>query len=318
MLSIVLDKNVVHVAVAVIVNDAGDILIQKRAEDTHQGGLWEFPGGKLEKHEGVLDALKREIQEELGINVKTARPLIKITHHYGDRSVLLDVHRVSDWLNEPKPLEGQPLAWVRPSQLSDYPMPAADVPIVNAINLPASYVITPPQIEDHATFLRKFTALLEQGERLFLYRVKRLKGISHQDLYAQISMMAQPYQAEIVIHETNLTTLDIENANLHLTEATLSQSPERNFSNNLLAVSCHSLDTILKAQDIGADFAMLSPVNFTRSHPEVTPIGWKKFSEIVERVNIPVYALGGMGIQDIDFSWKHGAQGVAGISCWWS
>lgn len=318
MLSTVPDKNVVHVAVAVIANKTGDILIQKRAEDTHQGGLWEFPGGKLEKNEDVVDALKREIQEELGITVKASRPLIKITHHYGDRSVLLDVRRVGDWLGEPKPLEGQPLAWVRPSQLRDYPMPAADVPIVNAINLPSSYVITPPQIEDHATFLQKFTALLEQGERLFLYRVKSLKGISHQDLYAQISVMAHPYQAKIIIHETNLATLDIENASLHLTEATLKQSPERNASMNLLAVSCHSLDTIIKAQHIGADFAMLSPVNFTRSHPEVTPIGWKKFSEIVEQVNIPVYALGGMGVEDIEFSWKHGAQGVAGISCWWS
>lgn len=318
MQSIVLDMGVVHVAVAVIVNDNGDILIQKRAKDTHQGGLWEFPGGKLEQLEQVVDALEREIQEELGITVKSTRPLIKITHHYGDRTVLLDVHRVNDWLHEPKPLEGQPLAWVRPDQLSDYPMPAADVPIVNAINLPSSYVITPPHIEDPATFLDNFNHLLEQGERLFLYRIKTLKDVSHQDLYTQMLALSQQYRAEIVIHETNRSTLASEKANLHLTEATLNQSKEKNPSVDLLGVSCHSLDMILKAQALGADFAMLSPVNYTRSHPEKEPIGWEKFNEIVDQVNIPVYALGGMNKKDIETSWSHGAQGVAGISSWWT
>lgn len=318
MQSTVLDMGAVHVAVAVIVNKNGDILIQKRAEDTHQGGLWEFPGGKLEQHEQVVDALEREIQEELGITVKASRPLIKITHQYGDRRVLLDVYLVNNWLHEPKPLEGQPLAWVKPGQLSDYPMPAADVPIVNAINLPSSYVITPPHIEDAVKFLRQFSHLLEQGERLFLYRVKKLNDISHQDLYDRMSALTRQYRAEIVIHETNRATLESENTNLHLTEAALNQSKEKNPSVNLLGVSCHSLDMILKAQAIGADFAMLSPVNYTRSHPEKEPIGWTKFNEIVDQVNIPVYALGGMEKKDIEASWTHGAQGVAGISSWWS
>ena len=318
MQSTVLDMAVVHVAVAVIVNDNGDILIQKRAEDTHQGGLWEFPGGKLEQHEHVVDALKREIQEELGITVQASRPLIKITHQYGDRTVLLDVHLVDDWLNDPKPLESQPLVWVRSRQLSDYPMPAADVPIVNAINLPSTYVITPPQIEDVKIFLHKFTVLLEQGERLFLYRVKKLKGISHQDLYAQMSELCQQYCAEIVIHQANLATLKVQKTNLHLTEAALSQPIEKTASVNLLGVSCHSLDAILKAQAIGADYAMLSPVNNTNSHPEAEPIGWTKFSEIVDQVNIPVYALGGLEKKDLEASWGHGGQGVAGISSWWS
>ena len=85
---------VIHVAVGAIRNGQGEFLLARRPEHLHQGGLWEFPGGKVETGETVEVALRRELQEELAITVGQATPLIKIRHDYGDKRVLLDVWRV--------------------------------------------------------------------------------------------------------------------------------------------------------------------------------------------------------------------------------
>jgi len=124
---------VVHVAVGVLIDDGGRVLITRRANDAHQGGLWEFPGGKVEVGESVLEALDRELQEELGTAVLSSEPLLEIRHDYSDKAVLLDIHRVTEWRNEPRGLEGQPLAWVGIADLDDYEFPAANVAIVEKL-----------------------------------------------------------------------------------------------------------------------------------------------------------------------------------------
>lgn len=125
----------VHVAVGVIFNSQGQILIARRHDDAHQGGLWEFPGGKVESDETVCDALARELHEELGINIQASscKPLIEIRHDYSDKVVLLDVWTVFEFDGEASGKEGQPLRWVERSQLSDYDFPAANIAIIDAI-----------------------------------------------------------------------------------------------------------------------------------------------------------------------------------------
>ena len=81
----------VHVAVAVIKNDNGDVLIAKRPDHLHMGGFWEFPGGKVEAGETVLQALQREIREEVALDIHAAQPLLRIPFQYPDKHVLLDV-----------------------------------------------------------------------------------------------------------------------------------------------------------------------------------------------------------------------------------
>ncbi len=122
-----------HVAVGVVLDEARRVLITRRATHSHQGGLWEFPGGKVEPGEAVTDALARELQEELGIEVGRTSPLLEVQHDYGDRQVLLDVHVVWVHRGRPQGLEGQPLAWVRAGELDSYPFPAANQPIVTAV-----------------------------------------------------------------------------------------------------------------------------------------------------------------------------------------
>ena len=121
------------VAVGVLIDDAGRVLIARRAAEAHQGGLWEFPGGKVNIGESVTDALTRELQEELGVIVGVSEPTMKIHHDYGDKHVSLDVHRVSAWRGEPRGLEGQPLAWVSISSLNAYEFPVANEPIVKQL-----------------------------------------------------------------------------------------------------------------------------------------------------------------------------------------
>lgn len=123
----------VHVAVGVILDRNHNILLTRRASDAHQGGLWEFPGGKVEPGECLEEALGRELQEELGIAIGRTSELLQVRHDYGDKAVLLDVHVVWEFSGEARGLENQPLRWVTSQQLAQFDFPAANVPIVAAV-----------------------------------------------------------------------------------------------------------------------------------------------------------------------------------------
>ena len=123
----------VHVAVGVILDPQQRILLTRRAVDSHQGGLWEFPGGKVEAGEDLLSALRRELREELGIEVGRTTALLAVQHDYADKAVLLDVHVVWDFVGEAQGMEGQPLEWVRAQDLAQRQFPAANEPIVSAV-----------------------------------------------------------------------------------------------------------------------------------------------------------------------------------------
>lgn len=126
-------KKRVHVAVGVISDGANNILVSRRAEHLHQGGLWEFPGGKVESGEAVREALQRELSEELAIQVISCEPLLTIAHDYNDKAVLLDVWWVDAFQGEPHGREGQPLRWVDVTELKLLAFPAANVPIIAAV-----------------------------------------------------------------------------------------------------------------------------------------------------------------------------------------
>lgn len=130
--------NEVHVAVGVVIDAQGQVLITKRALDVHQGGLWEFPGGKVESGESLEQALFRELKEELGIEVSSSSSLIEIRHEYSDKSVFLDVCLIREFRGEAKGVEGQPLLWVAIERLGNYDFPAANEPIIKAIEILAN------------------------------------------------------------------------------------------------------------------------------------------------------------------------------------
>jgi len=128
--------HLIHVMAGALEDRHGRILIARRPEGAHQGGLWEFPGGKLEPGETPQRGLERELAEELGIRVLASQPLIRVLHDYGDRRVLLDVRRVTSFAGVPVGREGQPLAWRHPEDMDPGDFPAADRPIITALRSP--------------------------------------------------------------------------------------------------------------------------------------------------------------------------------------
>lgn len=124
----------IHVVAAVIYNLEHDaILIAKRPKHLHQGGLWEFPGGKVEINEMPVDALARELKEELGIQVTKSQQLLAVSHEYPDKSVYLDVWQVNLFVGEARGMEGQEVRWVARSALSTFEFPEANLPIIDKL-----------------------------------------------------------------------------------------------------------------------------------------------------------------------------------------
>jgi len=122
----------VRVAAGVIEGADGRVLLTQRLQNAHQGGKWEFPGGKIEAGEEAEQALSRELFEELGIRPTQVRELIEVAHDYGDKLVRLFVYVVESFDGQPEGREGQPMAWFTSAQLSGLDFPAANVPILAA------------------------------------------------------------------------------------------------------------------------------------------------------------------------------------------
>lgn len=313
----------VHVAVGVIVNADGKILIAKRSLSAHQGGLWEFPGGKVDAGETVGQALVRELHEELAIDVLASQPLIQIRHHYPDKSVLLDVHKITQFVGIPVGNEGQPIQWVDAKELENFEFPAANRPIISAINLPEKYAITGAYV-DEIDFIARLNSVLAAGLNIVQLRVADFSVGAHQSLLNTVLETVNQSNANLVI---NCSLAEFSRAKqsrpdtsfgLHLNRHHAAAINERPVGRQVLfGVSCHNAEEIVHAQNIGADYLLLSPVLPTSSHPLVSSLGWEQFSVLVELSNIPVYALGGVGSEHIKAAQSCGAQGIAGISAWW-
>lgn len=302
----------IHVAVAVLRNAEGKILLSRRRKGTHLEGLWEFPGGKLEAGESLSEALQREIKEELGVQVLSHRPLIQISHSYPEKRVFLDVHLVNEWQGTAAGIEGQQIAWISTEEMDGYPLPPADNPIVTAIRLPSRYLITPPLIDDESFFLQQLEVSLQQGIRLLQLR---LPGYDKEQLASftdRVSTLCHLYGATLMLKDEPLARRF--GCGLHLDSNQLRAMRCRNFpQQQLLAASCHTLQELAHAASIGVDFATLSPVQPTATHPQAQPLGWDHFSDMAIQATLPVYALGGMQADDIAQAWRCGAQGIAAI-----
>jgi len=310
--------NRLHVAAAVIRGADGRVLIARRPEHKHQGGLWEFPGGKVEAGETVEAALQRELQEELGIRVSASRPLIQVRHDYPDQQVLLDVHEVAAFAGEPHGAEGQPLAWVTPRELGGYAFPEANRAIVAAACLPAQYLITPEDLAPDE-LLRGVRQALAAGIRLVQLRAPNMYSPEYRDLATDIQGLCAG-KAQLMLKGPLEWLGDFPAAGWHLTAEQLRKyTPNgRPFPRERwLAASCHNAEELALAMQMGVDFVTLSPVQATQTHPDASPLGWEAAAELIRGFDRPVYLLGGVGPAEQERAWQAGAQGVAGIRAFW-
>lgn len=123
----------IHVVAGIIYGQDGRLLIAKRPDHLHKGGLWEFPGGKVDDGESAREALVRELHEELAIEVVHCRPFTEIHHDYPDKHVFLDFWKVTTFNGQPHGNEGQPIEWVTLDQLTEYQFPEANEPVVTKL-----------------------------------------------------------------------------------------------------------------------------------------------------------------------------------------
>lgn len=309
-------------AVAVIENPQQQILLARRSPHVHQGGLWEFPGGKCKMNETGELALRRELVEELGITLEHARPLLKVKHDYPDQSVLLDVFAVNKFGGSPQGREGQKICWVHRDKLSGYSFPEANHPILNALRLPTKLLITPDpsQYADESEFLTQLENSLATGIRLVQLRAHSLIAGRYLELAKRVLDICHSHRAELILNTTPETFFCCKDkCGLHLRAPLLEQYAERLVDRDkLFTASAHSASELARAQKAGADAALLAPVMATASHPGCTPLGWDRFEDLVTKVGMPTYALGGMALEHLSIARAHGAIGVAGISGFWN
>ena len=315
-------STIVHVAVAVIKNQHGQFLIAKRPDDSHQGGLWEFPGGKVEDKETVLAALKRELIEEVGITLIQAAPLIRIHHDYTDKRVLLDVWCIEKFSGEAFGKEGQETCWINQDELPLYDFPAANMSIIAALNLPDKYMIT-GEFNTEKELLTRIQSGLDENIKLIQFRAPDLdEGIYFK--YAKKLFLICEKEKSILLLNTSYENFKKYQAHkfshgIHLNSKEIKLfTLDNKFEKLLTSTSIHNYEELLLAEKKNIDFVVLSPVKKTLSHPNSKPLGWKKFEELTEKANIPVFALGGMTESDLIMAKGYGSQGIAAIGEFWN
>ena len=317
--------NVLHVALGIIRNKKKQVLLSQRSSGVPHGGLWEFPGGKLKPGETTERALARELKEELGLIVKSAKPLIKIQHHdleYSGQPLVLDAWDINDWQkeNEIYGREGQVIRWVYCNALDTYNFPRANKAIIKAVQLPAFYLICPEPDGAKANYIETIEKCLSAGVKLLQLRFKNDKSYEkYSALIRQLAEICHSKNAKLLINSTPENAIKQRFQGIHLSSTKLMQLTKRPLNAKYwIGASCHNAGELKHAQDIGVDFAVLSPVKITPSHRNAEPIGWHQFGSLVKQTKTPVYALGGMQPEDLKIAKREGAQGISVLSGVWN
>ncbi|KAA2284934.1 Nudix family hydrolase [Arenimonas fontis] len=307
----------VHVAAAVLRDARGRVLLARRTAGRDLAGLWEFPGGKVEPGESPIQALERELAEELGIRVRGAKPLIAVPQRYPDKRIVLDVYEVPAFAGTARGLEKQALAWAPPEKLAAYPMPPADRPVVAALTAPSRYLITPEPEGDHVAYLASLEKALAGGVRRVQLRARSLDPARFANLAREVLARCRVRGAELLLNGSPELAAAL-GTGVHLRAAQLMALSERPLPPQLpVAASCHDAAELAQAERLGLDFVVLGPVRATESHPGAKPLGWDRFRALREQVSLPIYALGGMKPADVATARRNGAQGIAAIRGLW-
>lgn len=305
----------VEVSAAVILRPDGAFLIARRPAGKVYAGYWEFPGGKVEPGEPAGAALKRELHEELGIEVIRAYPWITRVHRYEHATVRLNFFRVLEWSGEPHPREAQTIRWQAPHEPVAQPMLPANAPVLASLALPYEYAITSAESLGAQAMLERLERRLEQGLKMIQIRDKSLASGERLEFARQAVRLAHRHGARALVNLDEALARRIGADGLHLPARALMALEQR--PSGLVAASCHSAAELARAMQLELDFALLGPVLPTGSHPDAAPMGWARFAELARGATFPVYAIGGMRESDLEQAWRSGAHGLAMISGSW-
>jgi 8-oxo-dGTP diphosphatase len=316
-----MSEDILDVAAGVIIAPDGRLLLGQRPEGKPWSGWWELPGGKLEPGETVLQALARELQEEIGIAVTEATPWVTYVHAYPHTTVRLSFCRVTAWQGEPRGLENQALAWIDPAQaITVGQVLPATLPPLRWLQLPTAYGISQLGGADQLqAFLLRLERALDGGLKLVQFREPGwAEGPDapslHHAMHAAL-MLCRAAGARMLVNSVHPPEWWREADGVHLRAADaawLTQRPALPES-SLVGVSAHDPAQVVVARGLGADFAVLGPVASTPSHPGQPGIGWQGFEAGLADAGIPIFALGGQSPATLRTAQQHGAHGIAAI-----
>lgn len=313
---------VTEAAVGIIQRDNGMVLLGERPAGKPWEGYWEFPGGKVESNETPAQALKRELQEELGIIVTRFHSWITRTYNYEARydqagklvtpakTVKLHFFIVVDWQGDPVGLEEQQLSWQNPEKLTVGPMLPANTPILTALSLAPTYAISNLKEMGEALFFERLRLALENGLMMIQVREPHLPKQDLMLFAEHVIALAKPFEAKVFINGDVSIAQQLNASGVHLSAQRLMQlkiKPE----GWLVGASCHNAAELAHAQQLGLDYVTLSPVKATLSHPSAAPLGWDAFNQLIAGYSLPVFALGGMLREDLNAARSYGAHGIA-------
>ena len=313
-------SRITEVAAAVLLREQEgrtEYLLAQRPQDKVYAGYWEFPGGKVEPGETFHEALVRELQEELGITVDRVWPWISREFVYPHAHVRLKFFRVSSWHGTISPIEHTGIVWTPLGATPAVsPVLPANGPILRALDLPPCYALTNAEENGVEAELTRLSTALQSGLRLIQVRDKTLPP-EVRTRFAQdvIALAHRAEKAFVLINDDEALARRVGADGVHLSSPRLAGLAERpDFA--WVAASCHHEQELARAAALALDFALLSPVLPTATHPGAPGMGWPAFSRQIERSPIPVFALGGMTPALLETARVHGAHGVALLRHW--
>lgn len=303
------------IAIGVIENSQGQVLVAKRPAGVHLKGCWEFPGGKVESQESFKITLRRELAEEVGINIGATTKLIEFKHQYEDRHLHFQVYKVLDFIGEVHAKEAQQLKWVDRSELNTFNFPSANKAILDALAMPQQYMIADQEVFKSNIFSAVQTQL-KAGVLLIQYRASKTKKADYISIAKDLRDLCAQYDAMLVCNCDLAWVEDIKPHGIHLNSKRLADAHSQyKISSNekYFSASCHTDVEVSMANQLGVRCILIGPVEYTQSHSQARSLGWNSFSQLCFQASMPVYALGGLMVSDIQNAIVHGAQGIAGI-----
>jgi len=316
----------IHVVAGIIRHpkNSSRVFFTRRKKGQHLENLWEFPGGKVEAGESRFHALQRELTEETSIQVHSALPFHSLIHHYKDKVIYLDVWEVKKFSGYAHGREGQESTWLMQQEIPQYPFPEADLPVLKALSLPSTIVITPEFTEPEAdSMLLHFTRLMRQHRyRLILFRSHLLDDKQYLDIAIKLKQICALNNAELIISRPELNSLGsvlFESfKRWHIDSALLSSLHSNDIDESIiLSTTCHNKTQLEMAEKFNCDFALLPIFKGISKNRGPVDQGWFRFNKITQQCRIPVFAFGGLQRKDLTLARYQGAIGVAGTSdCW--
>ncbi|WP_305684735.1 Nudix family hydrolase [Microbacterium sp.] len=305
-------RPVVDVAVGVLGVPDGRILLAERREGTIGAGFWELPGGKVEAGEDAAQAVARELLEEVGVQALDLGRARIYEHQFPTRRVRVHCFPVHRWSGEPWGKERQRLAWVDPQQLDVGPLLPSLELAVSSLGLPELVAVADVGRAAGAAdqLLQDIASMAAAGLRFLIVRAREFAP-SQRVLYARrLREASHGSGLRTLLSGTALEARHGGMCGLHSSSAALVAARERP-PTRLWAVSAHDAAGLERADALGAQFALVSPVLQLASHPSRPALGWDGLRRLTATTPLPVYAQGGVGPDDLQKARAAGAWGVA-------